>query len=216
MQPRISALVFDLDGVLWDSTPAHADAFAEVADAAGLVPVDYAQIAGMTTPEAWRVVAARNGRLVDDEELTRLTRAKRSAFLDLLAEVPIDAEGLDRLAAQRPGLPWAIVTGASEGTLSGFLDRIDRPERFRVRISADDGLPSKPAPDSYLAAFDRLGVPADECVVFEDSVNGLRAADAAGALTVHIRGTGAPCVVDHGAVGVRLLACVPALGDAVM
>jgi beta-phosphoglucomutase-like phosphatase (HAD superfamily) len=215
MKPRISALVFDLDGVLWDSNSAHEAAFESVAHTEGLKPVPYDRIAGMTTPEAWRLIGRANGREFGESELAGLTVEKRVAFLEMLHGVAIDDAALDNLAFRHPGIPWAIVTGASSASLAGFCARTTSAARFDVLVNADDGFASKPAPDSYLAAFTRLGVPAEECVVLEDSENGLKAADAAGALTVHIRGRRRPCALDHSIVGVRLLCCVPSLAEVI-
>lgn len=180
----IRAFLFDLDGVLWDSNPLHAEAVAQTCAEAGLPMVDYGRLAGRSSPAAFELIiseADQSGRWNAEE----LAATKRAIFRARVGEVPSDHEQLmDALRTGRPEF-LALVTGASATTARAYLQRLPAGF-FDLVITADDGLPSKPSPDAYLAAARRLGVEPGECVVFEDSVAGLAAARSAGARVAHI------------------------------
>lgn len=185
------AFIFDLDGVLWDSNALHAKAFQEVCDANNLVCPDYALLAGRTTPEAWDFILERNVASALGLQKAELTEAKRTAFLRLSKLIHIESSGLSVLRQTWPDAPFAIVTGASRETLNTYLSHVPEDIFFSVLISASDGLPSKPLPDSYLECMKRLDLDASACFILEDSDSGLEAALASGAKVVHIAGNDA-------------------------
>jgi len=78
------------------------------------------------------------------------------------------------------GLPMAVVSSSSHGWVDGWLERLDLARYFRTTVCRGDAPRIKPAPDLYLEAARRLGVEPAECLVVEDSLNGLRSAKAAG------------------------------------
>jgi beta-phosphoglucomutase-like phosphatase (HAD superfamily) len=182
------AFIFDLDGVLWDSNDLHAKAFQEVCEGNNLVCPDYALLAGRTTPEAWDFILERNVAAALDLKKLELTEAKRSAFLRLSKQIQVESLSLSVLRQTWPNVPFAIVTGASSETLNTYLSHLPGDILFSVLISASDGLPSKPLPDSYLECMNRLELEASACLILEDSVSGLEAAIASGAKVVHITG----------------------------
>ena len=206
----IRALLFDLDGVLWDSNALHAEAMAQVCAEVGLDMPDYARVAGMSTPEAFALAIAEN-RGPSDFSVADLTTRKQSIFRELVGQVPSDHEALRAAFGGWRPASLALVTGASRTTADAYLRRLPAGF-FDLVITADDGLPSKPAPDAYIAAAKRLGVSSSQCVVFEDSAAGLKSARAAGMRTAHITyawgGTcdGASCGADW---------CAPTVAEAI-
>jgi HAD superfamily hydrolase (TIGR01509 family) len=204
--PPDAGALFDLDGVLWDTSALHERAFAQVAAEAGLVPVSYDRLAGRPTAEAWAVVLEANGRSGDAELVARLTAAKQALARSWLrAEPPLSPE-IGRVAALAAlGVPTGLVTGASAATADIFLAAAGIP--FTVVVTAETAPPGKPDPAPYRAAAAGLDRAPAACWVLEDSVAGLASAAGAGCRCVHLTPEGPSCPADHPVVG----ACVATL-----
>ena len=105
----------------------------------------------------------------------------------LAAGVPLKpgvVELLDRVAAL--GLPMAVATAATRAHADEHLARTGLRPRFAVVLTRDDVEKSKPSPDLFLRAAEALGVAPEDCMAVEDSPNGVRAAVAAGMMTVMV------------------------------
>ena len=92
------------------------------------------------------------------------------------------------LLAGLPDARWAIVTSCPRGLAAELLRRARLPVP-QVLVTADDVRENKPAPDGYLHAASRLSFQPPDCVVFEDSTAGIRAARAAGMAVINVRET---------------------------
>ena len=106
---------------------------------------------------------------------------RREHELSLVADLPLRdglADVLDRAAAH--GLVLAVVSSSPAWWVRGHLQRLGLLERFAFVVTREDAARAKPAPDLYLVALERLGLPASDVLVVEDSVNGVLAAQAAG------------------------------------
>ena len=105
--------------------------------------------------------------------------------------IPGVEETMDKLKAA--GIPIAIATASEITNVDFYFDffRIDRWFNRDHIIYDDRTFPIKPAPDIYLRAAERLGLPISECIVCEDSANGIKAAKAAGAGRIILRKSGA-------------------------
>lgn len=180
----IRAFLFDLDGVLWDTNTLHADSFAQVCAEAGLEMPDYERLAGLSTPAAFALVIAEDPRQ-PGRSVAELTARKRQLFLERIDHVPSDHQALREALDRRRPHSLALVTGASRASAEAYLRRVPSGF-FDLVLTADDGLPSKPEPDVYLAAARLLGASPGQCVVFEDSRAGLAGARRAGMRTAHI------------------------------
>lgn len=182
-----AALLFDLDGVLWSSNAAHEAAYTTVCEANDLVQLPFHQLAGMTTPDAFRLIVASTSTGCD-ASIDELVSAKRHAFLANAELIAGHEVVLRDFVASVPQVKRGLVTGASLASANVFLSRLS-PDVFHVVITAADGLPGKPRPDAYLAAASRLNVQPEDCVVFEDSTAGMESAYSAGMQPVHVRGS---------------------------
>ncbi len=185
-----SAVVFDLDGVLWDTSAAHAAALEATLAPLGVPIPTYAELAGRRTDEVVAALLRAAGREPAPGLVHELTEAKRRRALALLSERPPIAPStpqlLRRLAATRR---LALASSASGRSVELFLAASEAHDLFQVVLCADDLLAPKPAPDIFLRAVERLGAPAREVVVVEDSPAGVRAARAAGLRVVGLVGT---------------------------
>lgn len=102
------------------------------------------------------------------------------------------------LQLQRLRVPFALVTSSWPARISHVLMQHGLAGSFSVVVTRDDVISGKPAPDCYLLAAARLEVPVSECMVFEDSTNGVRSAISAGAVCIGIGGD--DNLQSHGAI----------------
>lgn len=176
----LKAILFDFDGTLVDSDPAHLVAFNEVLAPYGcsLTAQQYA------TTVVGRANVTIFGNLFPDAplaELEWLGEEKERAYLrraDLVALHDGAIEVLTELRAQ--GLQLALVTNAPRMVIDDVAVRLGLLEYFDATITIDDVTHGKPHPEPYLQALAQLGVSANQAIVVEDSAPGLRAAQAAG------------------------------------
>ncbi len=179
-------LIFDLDGTLVDSSPLHARAFEDACAPFG-IPVDYRDIAGMTTETAINWLTDRSGVTLTDDQRRTLIADKRLRARTLieteLAAIP-GAPAFLRAAGAR----WrrSLCTSASRGNAMAALTKAGIDDCFEWTLTADDVARGKPDPEMFLAALDLAGVAAAEALVFEDAPNGLAAAAAAGIDAIEI------------------------------
>ncbi len=183
-----AGIVFDFNGVLlWDA-PLHEAAWQEMAQAARGQPMSRAELDhemhGRTNAHIWSYLL---GRPVVAAELAMLTDRKESRYRELCLAHPElfrlspgAAELLDWLVAHE--IPRGIATSSERSNLDFFIEHLALARWFPpAHLVYDDGtLPGKPAPDFYLRAAERLGLPPARCIVVEDALSGIAAAHAAG------------------------------------
>lgn len=177
-----SAVLFDLDGVLVDSTAAvegHWRAFAErygldadalLVDLHGrrMVEIMARALPGMPPEELER-------------EAARVEADEAAGAADGTREIP----GALALTAALDGLPWAIVTSGTTPVATARIRAVGLPTPS-VLVTGEQVERGKPDPAPYLLAAERLGVPPAECVVIEDAPAGLAAGVAAGCTTIGV------------------------------
>ena len=174
-------LLFDLDGVLVDSTPAVARVWTKWALAHGFDPVETVRRAhGRPSIATIRDLLPNADPVAENEVVLR-------------GEIE-DTEGVVALPGAREllnSLPpgrWAVVTSCSRPLAEVRLKTAGFPYPQQV-VTSDDVCRGKPDPEPYQKGAALLGVPASECVVFEDAPAGIRAGKAAGATVVALRTT---------------------------
>ena len=179
--PQIAALIFDMDGLLVDSETVAGEALALFLLRHGheLRPNTLEAALGRRLPEAVAMLAEAYDLpgAVDDLIATFDTMRLQALHGNVLA-MPGAVALLDWAAAR--GIPRAVATSSSRGHADVSLAEAALAGRFDVEVTGDEVHHGKPAPDLFLLAADRLGIPAESCVVFEDSPAGLEAAVRAG------------------------------------
>jgi HAD superfamily hydrolase (TIGR01509 family) len=201
----VTALVFDCDGVLADTErDGHRPAFNQTFAEFGL-PVEWdveeygrrlkigggkERMASLFTPE----FVAANGLPTDPEEQAALLAAwhkrKTAIYTEMVAAGKLPPRpGIRRIisAAQDAGWKLGIASTSAEASVHAILAYAvgkERADRFDVFLAGDCVPKKKPAPDIYLLSLERLGVPAFEVLVVEDSENGIVSAAAAGLRSV--------------------------------
>jgi sugar-phosphatase len=175
------AILFDLDGVLIDSTSCITRHWQEWAHQHGLDMAAVMRVAhGIRTVETIRLVAPH---LDAEKEAERFTAAE---VLDTEGVVVID--GALPLLKGLPEGAWAIVTSGSSDLARARLKRAGLPIPETL-VSGDDVRQGKPAPEPYLVGAERLGKAVERCVVIEDAPAGIEAAHAAGMRVIGITTT---------------------------
>jgi HAD superfamily hydrolase (TIGR01509 family) len=174
------AILFDNDGVLVDTEGLYYRATREVLATVG-VALDEAAYVELFLREglgAWHLAAAR-GLEAAAIELLRAERDRRYGELVDTMEVLIPGVG-EHVAALARSYRLAIVTSSEPGPFARTHARTGLLPHFEFTLTRHDYVNSKPDPEPYLCAVARMGVPAQRCLVIEDSERGLRAAKAAG------------------------------------
>ena len=196
----LKALIFDVDGTLADTESAHRAAFnatfAEVGIGWHWDESLYAALLDVAGGKErighyWRIVdpAEARGRQVD-ATIERIHAIKTRRYAEALERGALALRpGVARLLheARHAGLALAIATTTTPANVAALLAPALGADWRALFASVCDGATvplKKPAPDVYLAALRELGLAGADCVAFEDSDNGLRAATAAGIATV--------------------------------
>ncbi|HKJ71234.1 MAG TPA: HAD family phosphatase [Gammaproteobacteria bacterium] len=195
------AVIFDFDGVIVDSEPAHYRAFQAVLEPLGLGYSWQRYLAhyiGFDDRDGFREAFREGGRELGDDDLERLIAAKHDAFETEMAAgldpVPGAVDCVRRLAA---AYPLAVCSGALRGEIVPTLERLGIAGAFRSVVSAEDVARSKPDPASYRLAVERLGaelgrpLDAGACVAIEDTPAGAASARGAGLRVVGLAPDGA-------------------------
>jgi mannitol-1-/sugar-/sorbitol-6-phosphatase len=184
---KVDLVVFDMDGVLVDSTGCHARAYQDLWKQVGLAdPPSYHDLAGVPTDTAVRHYTA--ALKPSNNQVERWVRFKQERARKYLRRTPAFPDALPVVTAlHRLGYKLAVGTGASSITTHQLLSQTGLLAYFPVIVTADDVTAGKPAPETFSRAIEQAdGVP-DTSVVIEDSVAGLEAGAAAQAWTGSVR-----------------------------
>ena len=182
----IEAVVFDLDGLLLDTEELWDEARREIAGERGgrWRPEAQRAMMGMSSPEWSRYMHDVIGvpdspDEIADEVVERMTELYRR-------QLPLIDGAIE--AVHRIGSRWplGIASSSNRPLIDLFLELTGTRDLFEATVSSEEVAGGKPAPDVYLEAASRLGVPPEACAAIEDSENGIRSAAAAGMRVVAI------------------------------
>jgi HAD superfamily hydrolase (TIGR01509 family) len=180
------ALLFDCDGTLVHSLAAYEAAWIRAFADHGvrLAPGWFRARVG-TSPRAMIAAAAIDHDVTLDVDAVEAQGV--AAFVASAHTVLPNDPVLDIARAQRGRVPLAVVTGAPRVAALAALAAVDALELFDHVVTIEDVETGKPAPDLYLHALARVNRPAEACLAYEDSDEGLDAAAAAGIPVVDVR-----------------------------
>lgn len=178
---KISAVLFDVDGVLLDSAGAHRRVWNAWSLGKGLDP-----------EKVWELTFGRRPEDTVEDAAAHLDPAVERKVLDeLLAQekgTVMPVEGAAALLEALSGSPWAIVTSGDRAFVEARFTAEGLPLPA-VQVYGSDVEHAKPAPDCFALAASRLGFATSECLVVEDAPAGIRAAVAAGCIVVGLTTT---------------------------
>ncbi|HTA30035.1 MAG TPA: HAD-IA family hydrolase [Candidatus Cybelea sp.] len=183
-QPK--ALIFDCDGTLADTMPLHWRAWEMVTRRYGLdFPQDrFYQLGGVPAREILQMLSAEQNHPLDP---IAVAKEKEAAYIPFLPEV-YAIEPVARIARENAGkLPMAVASGGIREHVNKVLEHVGLRALFQAVVTSEDVQRQKPAPDIFLEAARRLGVPPQFCRAYEDTDLGLRAIRAAGMDAVDVR-----------------------------
>lgn len=172
VQISSDALLFDLDGVLIDSTPAVERVWTRWAEARGFDPREVVMRA-----HGRPSIATIRDYLPDADDQAENAVVERAEIEDLDGVIPLP--GALQLLTTLPRERWTIVTSSTRPLAEVRIAAAGLPQP-KFFITSSDVKNGKPHPEPYLLGAERLGFPAERCIVVEDAPAGIRAAKAAG------------------------------------
>jgi len=179
------AYLFDCDGTIVDSMPLHYVAWKTVLAEYGCAfdeKLFYAW-GGMPVTEIIAALNVRSGLAMPVEEVMHRKEAMYYEILPKLKAVP---EVLEHIHMSHGKIPFAVVSGSTRDSVTRSLETLGILDRFETLVCAGDYGKSKPDPEPFLIAAQRLGVKPEDCLVFEDTEMGIQAATAAGMASVKV------------------------------
>jgi HAD superfamily hydrolase (TIGR01509 family) len=184
------AVIFDMDGTLTDSEPAFHAAVNDILARYGKhVPIEeYGRFIGMETPPMWTQMIELQAL---PATLNEILEAYEPVLMARLCQPrPALPGARDLIVALRErDVPIALCTASYKRWVEVILPAAGLDGLFDVLSTCDMVTKTKPQPEPYLLAAEKLGVPPAECVVIEDSTNGLTSALSAGMHVVQLRAT---------------------------
>ena len=180
------AIIFDCDGTLADTMPMHWRAWQSIAARHGFhFPQDrFYALGGVPSRDILRMLSREQGLNLDH---LAVAREKEAVYLPLLAQVePINA--VVGIAREHYGkIPLAVASGGTRAIIEQVLERLGIRSLFQALVTSEDVVHQKPAPDIFLEAARRIGVPPHFCRAYEDTDLGMQAIRAAGMEAVDVR-----------------------------
>lgn len=182
---RFGGYIFDCDGTIADTMPLHFRAWARaMQDFGGTFPEKlFYSWGGKPTGI---IVAELNAKFGLSLDVEGTVSRKEGYYLAMVQEVTPVQPVLDFAKSIHGTAPMAIASGGHHELVDATLAALGITELFDAVVCLEDYVHGKPAPDPFLEAARRLGVPAGDCVVFEDSPTGIEAAEAAGMAHVFV------------------------------
>ena len=186
-QRPIEACIFDFDGTLVDSEANYLKADQAMLQEYGInfTKEMKTEFVGRGNAEMVATLAQRYHLPADGPTL--LAKKNKLYLKFALADTPVFAPMRQLLKElQQIAFPLAVASGTSRSILDALLKKTNLAPFFSVVLSSEEVAAPKPAPDVFLAAAAKLGVPAENCLVIEDSPYGVLAAQKAGMRVVAI------------------------------
>lgn len=199
----LKAVLFDFNGVIINDESIHERLIEQLLleENLTLKPGEYRKVClGRSDRPCLSELLASRGRVLNDTYLTQLLNRKAQGYaleLQKIEKLPL-YPGLDDLLSQvrSRNLKLGLVTGAIRKEIEVVLDRAKLAEYFQVVVAGDDITTSKPEPDGYLLAVERLNqeypdlnLQPQECLAIEDTLAGIQAAKKAGMQVVGVANT---------------------------
>ena len=187
---HIQACIFDLDGVIVDTARFHYQAWKKLADGLGISfsEEDNERLKGISRMESLEILLEIGGMSISRAEMTELTDQKNKWYVDFVRAMTEDdvlpgvSDFLQEL--QSHGVRVSVASASKNAQLVlqqvGLIDVFDAVSDGRMVKRA------KPDPEIFLHSSSQLGIPASNCLVFEDAAAGIEAAQRAGMVTVGV------------------------------
>ncbi|MCP4610322.1 MAG: HAD family phosphatase [Planctomycetes bacterium] len=191
---NLYGLIFDVDGVIADTEAINArvsiKVFADFFGVEGVERKDFEAGLGRAAEEYVKAGAKFHGLEVTEEQINQATQIRQQYFLKVLREEPLEpfpgVLELMKEAMLREGFRVAIATSGTLKKSRAVLEATKVPYQEVAYINGDQVKNKKPDPALFLLAAKRIGIEPSNCVVIEDTPNGVQAAKAAGAKCIAV------------------------------
>jgi HAD superfamily hydrolase (TIGR01509 family) len=179
------AYLFDCDGTIADSMPLHYVAWKRVLAEWNCKFEEqlFYSWGGMPVAEIIANLNVRDGLAMPVEDVKH---RKEALYFELLPELQAVPEVLEHIEFSHGHIPFAVVSGSTRESVTKSLEVLGILDKFETLVCAGEYTRSKPDPEPFLIAAERLGVDPKDCLVFEDTEMGIQAATAAGMASVKI------------------------------
>ncbi len=173
--------IFDCDGTLVDTMPLHYRAWDRAMQNAGLKETLseelFYSLGGMPTRKVATVFAQHSGLTIEADWVFHHTE---ELFLEMQGEMKVIQPVVDFARRLHGRKPMSVASGGPRPVVTRTLELMQLTGLFPVVVTPEDVAHGKPAPDMFLLAARKMGVPPERCLVFEDAEPGIQAAVAAG------------------------------------
>jgi HAD superfamily hydrolase (TIGR01509 family) len=193
------AYLFDCDGTIADSMPLHYIAWKKALGEWGCA-FDESLFYEWGGKPVHEIISTLNQMRGLAMPVALVAERKEALYYEQLPNLTAVPEVLEQIEAQYGLIPMAVVSGSSRESVLNSLSALGLLDKFVTIVGAEDYKRSKPAPDAYLVAAERLGMAPEDCLVFEDTTLGIQAATSAGMASVLVP---SPLERSEGTVAVR-------------
>jgi beta-phosphoglucomutase len=182
----LKAVIFDMDGVLVDSMPYHADAWVIVFADEGIKikREDIYEIEGSNHTGIIKLIFRKAGRTPQHEDFYRLAEKKKKIFKKI-NKVGVFNGIYESISLLKGKCLIGVVSGSDKAVVDELIERFF-PDTFPVVVTGNDVSEGKPSPEPYLKAVEMLNVRKDECIVIENAPLGVESAKRAGLYCIAI------------------------------
>jgi len=190
--------IFDLDGVIVDTAKYHFLAWKKLANG---LDIDFTeeeneQLKGVSRVRSLEKILAWGNKTISETKFTELMSKKNEEYLSYIAEM-----GSDEILPDVPRILETLIEkeqpislGSASKNARIILERVDLRKHFDAIVDGNDVSKAKPDPEVFLIAAKLLNIKPEDCIVFEDSVAGVEAANTANMISI---GIGSKAILGH-------------------
>jgi beta-phosphoglucomutase len=182
--------IFDLDGVIVDTAKYHFLAWKKLANEIGIdfTAKQNEQLKGVSRVKSLEKILSWGKKEISQEQFTELMAKKNTDYMSFIADMT-DSEILSDVPKTLNFLiakKQSIALGSASKNAREILRKVNLFDKFEVIVDGNNVSKAKPDPEVFLNAADSLNIAANECIVFEDSVAGVQAANKANMISIGI------------------------------
>ena len=190
--------IFDLDGVIVDTAKYHFLAWKRLAKSLGIdfTEEENEQLKGVSRVKSLEKILSWGNKIISEDQFRELMAKKNEEYLSYIAEM-----GGDEILPDVPRVLHTLIEkqqpislGSASKNARTILERVDLKKYFDAIVDGNDVSKAKPDPEVFLIAAKLLNIRPEDCIVFEDSVAGVEAANVANMISI---GIGSKSVLGH-------------------
>jgi beta-phosphoglucomutase len=182
--------IFDLDGVIVDTAKYHFLAWKKLANSIGVdfSEVQNEQLKGVSRVRSLEKILEWGNKTLSDEDFTNLMSKKNEDYLSYINDMDASEilPDVSRVLNFLIETQQAIALGSASKNATPILKKVHLLEKFEVIVDGNDVSKAKPDPEVFLIGAKLLGIAPEDCIVFEDSVAGVQAANTANMISIGI------------------------------